>query len=236
MTNIQAELFKLQDKKYGDFQAGLIPTISRETVIGVRIPLIRKLAKEIIKENRHYLEKGQFSDELAKFLHKLPHKYYEENVLHMLILVELNDYELCLGEIENFLPYIDNWAVCDVPAPKAFKSHKADLLTHIKSWLKSDEPYTVRYAIGMLMRLYLDEDFKVEYLDWVAAVNSEKYYVNMMIAWYFTTALTKQWESSISILTENKLSDWTHNKTIQKARESLCFSKEQKEYLKSLRR
>lgn len=217
-------LFALQDLPYRDFQAKLIPTVDPKTVIGVRTPAMRKLAKEIFKE-------GGYED----FLQDLPHTYYDENNLHAFIIEQIKDYEECMQQTENFLPYIDNWATCDLFAPKVFAKHKTELLEKIKQWLASKETYTIRYGVEMLMSFYLDADFKPEYAEMVAAVKSEEYYVKMMIAWYFATALAKQYESIIPFLEQKRLEAWTHNKSIQKARESRRITAEQKEYLKTLK-
>lgn len=223
--DIQSRLFELADKKYADFQAKLTPTIARETFIGVRVPEVRKLAKEIYK-----------SGEYETFLRELPHKYYDENMLHGLILSEFKDYELCIIEVDKFLPYVDNWAVCDIMSPKCFKKNKERLLEKIKEWTKSDEVYTSRFGIEMLMSHYLDADFKEEYLEIPASVKLEDYYAKMMVAWFFATALTKQWDATIPYVEEGNLEPWTHNKTIQKARESLRIAPEKKEYLKTLKK
>mgnify|MGYP004509651227 FL=1 len=224
LTRLQQQLFVLQDEEYRDFHSKLMPNISKEDVIGIRVPVLRKFAKEFAK-----------SDEKEKFLKELPHRYYEENNLHMMLLVEMKDYDGCMQEMERFLPYINNWATCDFPAPKCFEKHKKDVLEHIKIWIKSSQTYTVRYAIGMLMRLFLEDDFSAEYPQMVAEVSSEEYYINMMIAWYFATALAKQWDAVIPYIEQRKLSPWVHRKTIQKAVESDRITSGQKEYLKSFR-
>ena len=224
LTRLQQELFVLQDEEYRDFHSKLMPNISKEDVIGIRVPVLRKFAKEFAK-----------SDEKEKFLKELPHQYYEENNLHMMLLVAMKDYDGCIQEMERFLPYINNWATCDFPAPKCFEKHKKDVLEHIKIWIKSSQTYTVRYAIGMLMRLFLEDDFSAEYPQMVAEVSSEEYYINMMIAWYFATALAKQWDAVIPYIEQRKLSPWVHRKTIQKAVESDRITPGQKEYLKSFR-
>lgn len=221
---IQAELFELQDEKYRDFHSKLIPDMEKENIIGIRTPVLRKYAKQFAK-----------TEDAATFLQDIPHTYYEENNLHMMLITSIKEYDKCLKEIEKFLPYIDNWATCDLPAPKCFAGHKEELLPHIKQWIHSGETYTIRYGIGMLMRLYLDEDFKPEYADLVAGVTSEEYYVNMMIAWYMATALAKQWDAIIPYVEEHRFSDWVHRKTIQKAVESYRITDEQKGYLRSLR-
>lgn len=221
---IQAELFELQDEKYRDFHSKLIPDMEKENIIGIRTPVLRKYAKQFAK-----------TEDAATFLQDIPHTYYEENNLHMMLITSIKEYDKCLKEIEKFLPCIDNWATCDLPAPKCFAGHKEELLPHIKQWIHSGETYTIRYGIGMLMRLYLDEDFKPEYADLVAGVTSEEYYVNMMIAWYMATALAKQWDAIIPYVEEHRFSDWVHRKTIQKAVESYRITDEQKGYLRSLR-
>lgn len=224
MEEIQKQLFELQDMAYRDFHSRLMPDIDKETVIGIRVPVLRKYAKSIA------------GTELAeKFIKELPHCYYEENNLHMMLITGIKDYDRCLTEIERFLPYIDNWATCDFPAPKCFENHKEDLLPVIKRWIASSETYTIRYGIGMLMRLYLDADFDPEYVKLVAEVESDEYYVNMMIAWYMATALAKQWDAVIPYIEEHRMSDWVHRKTIQKAVESYRITDEQKRYLKGYR-
>ena len=224
MEEIQKHLFELQDMAYRDFHSRLMPDIDKETVIGIRVPVLRKYAKSIA------------GTELAeKFIKELPHCYYEENNLHMMLITGIKDYARCLTEIERFLPYIDNWATCDFPAPKCFENHKEELLPVIKRWIASSETYTIRYGIGMLMRLYLDEDFDPEYVRLVVGVKSDEYYVNMMIAWYMATALAKQWDAVIPYIEDHCMSDWVHRKTIQKAVESYRITDEQKEYLKGYR-
>ena len=220
----QELLFQLQDKGYRDFQSKLIPTIPVETIIGVRIPTIRKLAKEYGKD-----------PESVEFLKQLPHTYYDENILHALLVAEIKDYEVCVKEVERFLPYVDNWAVCDIFSPKVFRKNRDRLIDKIKEWADSEHPYTCRFGMEMLMTHFLDEDFRVEYLEIPAAVHSEEYYVNMMIAWFYATALAKQWDATIPYLEERKLSPWVHRKTIQKAVESYRITDEQKVYLKTLR-
>ena len=224
MNELQTTLFGLQDLKYRDFHSRLMPGIDKDTIIGIRTPVLRKFAKEFAG-----------TTEAETFLQELPHQYYEENNLHMMLLAGIRDYEKCVCEVERFLPYINNWATCDSPAPKCFAKHKEELLPKIRTWMVSDHTYTIRYGIEMLMNLYLEEDFKPEYPKLAAAVQSEEYYVNMMIAWYFATALAKQWDAVIPYLEQRKLSPWVHRKTIQKAVESYRITDEQKIYLKSLR-
>ena len=223
-TSLQEKLFQLQDLKYRDFHSKLMPTVEKERVIGIRTPVLRTFAKQFAG-----------TEEAAAFLRDVPHVYYEENNLHMMIITVIADYEECLNEVKRFLPYIDNWATCDFPEPKCFRKHKEELFPEIRQWIASDETYTIRYGIGMLMRLYLDEDFSEEYLELVADVRSEEYYVNMMIAWYFATALAKQWETVIPYMESRRLPEWVHRKTIQKAVESYRVTREQKTYLRSLR-
>nr|WP_314502862.1 DNA alkylation repair protein [uncultured Lachnoanaerobaculum sp.] len=224
LDEIRDELFKMQDIGYRDFNSKLIPTVKKEDMIGVRTPQLRKYAKKLLKE-----------EGVEDFLHSLPHKYFDENQLHAFIISEIKDFKLCIDELINFLPYLDNWATCDQLSPKIFKKYRNDLLPHIYEWLKSDKTYTVRFGIGMLMEHFLDEDFKSEYPEMVAAVRSEEYYINMMTAWYFATALAKQYENILPFIEGNKLDTWTHNKTIQKAIESNRINAEQKNYLKGLK-
>ena len=221
---IRAQLFALQDKEYQVFYSRLMPTLPPETVIGVRVPLLRKLAKQLAD-----------TPEAEAFLQELPHFYCEENALHAFLLEPVRDYGTALAATERFLPYVDNWAVCDSFSPKVFAQHKPELLPAIRRWLGSDQVYTVRYGIGMLMRYYLDEQFKPEYPKKVAEVKSDEYYVNMMIAWYFATALAKQWDAAVPYIEQHRLSEWVHKKTIQKAVESYRITSEQKEYLKGYR-
>ena len=224
LTKLQKQLFELQDLKYRDFHSKLMPETDKETVIGIRTPVLRKFAKEFAG-----------TSEAEAFLRQLPHRYYEENNLHMMLITGIKDYEKCMEEIQRFLPCIDNWATCDYPAPKCFARHKDQVLEEAKRWISSGETYVIRYGIGMLMRLFLDEDFSSEYLEMAAAFQSQEYYVNMMIAWYFATALAKQWDATVPYIEQHKLSDWVHRKTVQKAVESYRITPEQKEYLKGFR-
>ena len=214
----------MQDKKYRDFQIKLIPDVKPETIIGVRTPDMRKLARELIK-----------LPEARQFFKELPHQYFEENNLHGFMIENLKDYDDCLNELEIFLPYVDNWATCDLMTPKVFKKNLDKLYLKIKGWLKSTKTYTVRFAIEMSMSFYLDGNFKPEMLEEVAAVHSNEYYINMMIAWYFATALAKQPEATLPYIKEKRLDKWVHNKTIQKAIESYRIDNKTKEYLKSLK-
>lgn len=225
LTSLQKQLFALQDTGYREFHSRLMPNIDREKIIGIRIPVLRKFAKTFMK-----------TEEAGVFIRELPHIYYEENNLHMMMITAIKDYDRCLAQVERFLPYIDNWATCDFPEPKCFARHKPELLTHIREWIASKDTYTVRYGIGMLMRLYLDEDYAPEYPAMVAEVVSEEYYVNMMSAWYFATALAKQWDSVIAYIEKRKLSSVVHRKAIQKAIESYRITPEQKDYLRTLKR
>ena len=224
MTEIQQRLFALQDAGYRDFHAALMPTVDKALVIGVRMPALRALAKEL---------KGTAL--AADFMAALPHKYYEENNLHAALIGHVRDFEPCLTALERFLPYVDNWATCDMMNPKALAKDKAALLERIQLWLQSSHTYTVRFGMEMLMNHFLEEDFREEYPALVASVRSEEYYVRMMQAWYFATALAKQYEAAVTYLEQRRLGAWVHNKTIQKARESFRVSQEQKEYLKSLK-
>lgn len=221
---IRARLFALQDEGYRAFHSRLMPTVPPETVIGVRVPALRRLAKRLAG-----------TPQAEAFLQELPHIYYEENNLHAFLLESIRDYDAALAATEKFLPYIDNWATCDSFCPKAFAKHKEELLPVLRRWMASDHPYTVRYGMEMLMRYYLDEDFRPEHLAWAAAVHSGEYYINMMRAWYFATALAKQPEAALPWLTARRLDVWTHNKTIQKAVESSRIPAETKAFLRTLR-
>lgn len=223
--DIRKELKKLQDKGYREMQVTIIPTVDAESIIGVRTPALRQLAKEISKR-----------EDISEFLSDLPHKFFEENQLHAFILSGMKDAESCIRLVDEFLPYVDNWATCDQMSPKVFKKHKQLLLKYVDQWIKSDHTYVKRFAIGMLMEHFLDEDFKTSYLTKVSKIRSEEYYVNMMIAWYFATALAKQYEDTLPFIEKQKLDKWTHNKSIQKAVESYRITPEQKEYLKTLKR
>lgn len=223
--NIQKRLFELSDEKNADFSAKLTPGIDREKFLGVRIPASRKLAKEIIKENEH-----------KDFLNSLPHKYYDENILHSILISEIKDYDECIKYVDEFLPYVDNWAVCDTMSPKAFKNKHERLMNDILRWVDSDQIYAIRFGLKMLMAHFLGNDFKKEYLEIPAKIKSDEYYINMMIAWFYATALAKQWESTIVYIENGVLDKWVHNKAIQKARESYRITAEQKEYLKSLKK
>ena len=222
--SLQDQLFALQDKAYADFQSKLLPTVSRETVIGVRTPDLRKMAKQICK-----------TPAAQEFLHSLPHRYFDENQLHAFILSEDKDFNTCIANLEQFLPYVDNWATCDQLSPKCFKKHTTELLPYIRKWMKSTHTYTKRFGMGMLMRYYLDGEFKPEFLEWVASIKSDEYYIRMMQAWFFATALAKQWDATLPYIEQHRLHPWMHNKTIQKAIESYRITDEQKALLRTFR-
>ena len=224
IEKIREELQLLQDTKYRDLQIRTIPTVKPETIIGVRTPELRKLAK-----------KYGASEEIGTFLGDLPHQYFEENQLHAFIVSGMKDYGECIQALNLFLPYVDNWATCDQMSPRVFRKHRPELQEEALKWIGSAEPYTVRFGIGMLMEHFLDEDFERKYPETVASVRSEEYYVNMMIAWYFATALAKQYEAVLPYIEQHRLDNWTHNKAIQKAVESYRITPEQKEYLKTLK-
>jgi len=217
-------LLAAQDIAYRDFQRKLIPNLDPETIIGVRTPQLRAMAKEMRKNG-----------EEKRFLEELPHDTFEENQIHAFLIEGIKDFDECLAAVHSFLPFVNNWATCDQLVPKALTKDKMRLLERIRKWLASDHPYTVRFGVNCLMRWYLDEDFKPAYLEWVALLRSEEYYVNMVIAWYFATALAKQYGASLRFIEQHRLAPWTHNKTIQKAVESLRITQEQKAYLKTLK-
>lgn len=224
MTALQEKLFELSDREYAAFQSKLTPTVEPDRFIGVRVPKLRELAREFSK-----------SPECDAFLASLPHEYYDENLLHSVLLEKIKDYARCVELVEGFLPYVDNWAVCDTIQPKVFSKHRDELLPKIKKWIASGETYTCRFGIDMLMTYYLDDAFTPEQPELVAEVRSGEYYVKMMAAWYFATALAKQWDAAIPYIENRRLDAWTHNKAIQKAIESYRITPEQKEYLRSLR-
>lgn len=224
MDVIVEKLQELADSGYRDFQAKLIPTVAKDTIIGVRTPAMRALAKEL---------KG--TELAASFLQELPHQYFDENQLHAFLINELKDYKQCLEELELFLPYVDNWATCDQLSPKVLKKQPDATLAAIKKWLGNDHDYTVRFGMEMLMSFYLDDLFKPEFLAWVAADKNEAYYVKMMVAWFFATALAKQYEATVPYFEQRLLPEWSHKKAIQKACESYRVTKEHKEYLRTLK-
>ena len=221
---IQARLFELRDEVYHDFQCKLMPNIDPETVIGVRVPLLRKYAKELSK-----------IPDIKEFLLDLPHRYYDENNLHGFIISLIKDYDSAVEEIERFLPYVNNWATCDLLSPKVFAKNTDRLYEKIKLWLFSEETYTVRFAIEMLMSFYLDDNFDIKYAEAVASVKPADYYVNMMIAWYFATALAKHYDEILPFISERRLDRWIHNKTISKACDSYRITDDRKAELKSHR-
>lgn len=221
MNDLLEVLLSARDPVYRDFQARLIPNIPKETIIGVRTPDLRRIAKEM--------------PGTETFLHQLPHRFFEENQVHAFLLERCRDYEETVTLVEEFLPYVDNWATCDQLSPKVFRKHREELLRHIPEWLHSEHPYTVRFGIGLLMRHYLDEAFTPELLSWAASVRREEYYVRMMVAWYFATALAKQYDEAVPYLTQHRLEPWVHNKTIQKAIESYRVTNDQKSYLRTLK-
>lgn len=221
---VQKQLMAMQDLKYRDFQCKLMPTVASDTVIGVRTPELRKFAKEFSKK-----------PDVDEFLKILPHKYYEENNLHGFLIETIKDYYRVITELDAFLPYVDNWATCDLMRPKIFQKHLEELLGKIKEWINDDHTYTIRFGIEMLMSFYLDEQFCPEFLELVSYVQSEEYYVNMMVAWYFATALAKQYDDTLPYIEQHRLSKWTHNKAIQKAVESYRISDGQKTYLRTLK-
>lgn len=219
--DIRQRLFALQDEKFRDFHSKLIPTVPPDSIIGVRTPELRKLAKEVGTE--------------PAFLSDLPHKYYDENQLHALIISGIKDFDECTARLEEFLPFVDNWATCDQMSVKIFKKHTQQLLPFVKKWLDSGHTYTVRYGVGCLMNYYLDSEFSPEYMEIVANIRSNEYYINMMIAWYFATALAKQYSEAMKYIDQHRLDDWTHRKAIQKAIESYRITDEQKKYLRTLK-
>ena len=221
---IRDRLFAMQDLKYRDFHSGLMPTIEKELVIGVRTPELRKLAKELSK-----------TDMAADFINILPHRYYEENNLHAFLICGIKDYDVLITRLNKFLPFVDNWATCDMMRPAVFAKNKERLLPEIRRWMQSEEPYTVRFGIEMLMLHFLEDDFDISYAQAVAAIRSDEYYVKMMVAWYFATALAFQYERILPFLENKALDPWTHNKAIQKAVESYRITDEKKIYLKTLK-
>ncbi|MBR4831903.1 MAG: DNA alkylation repair protein [Butyrivibrio sp.] len=224
IDEIREELHKHQDLKYRDLQIKILPSVKPDAIIGVRTPELRSYAKELAKR-----------DDIHEFLKDLPHKYFDEDQLHAFILSGMKDYEKCIAETEVFLPYVNNWATTDQMSPKVFKRHRTELLKHVNKWIKSKKTYTIRFGIGMLMEHFLDEDFDIKYPETVAKIRSDEYYVNMMIAWYFATALAKQYDAVRPFIENKKLDTWTHNKAIQKSVESYRITPEQKTYLKTLK-
>ena len=223
-SEITKELFSIRDEDYAEFMRKLIPTVEPDTVIGIRTPELKAYAKRLAKEKKS-----------EKFLKELPHKYFEENQLHAFLLSDMKDYEACAEAVGEFLPFVDNWATCDQLTPKVFAKHKEELLKLIDRWLKSGETYTVRFAVKMLMSHFLDDGFDLKYPKKVASIRSDEYYVQMMVAWYYATALAKQYDAVLPFIEKRCLDKWTHNKAIQKAAESYRVSDEHKEYLKTLK-
>ena len=224
LEEIRSRLFELQDNAYRDFQSRLIPTVDPSWIIGVRTPALRSFAKELAR-----------SEEIGTFLDDLPHRYFDEDQLHAFIISGIKDFGDTLDRVDRFLPYVNNWATCDQMSPKIFKKHRQELLPSIKKWIASEQVYTIRFGIGMLMEHFLDEDFDIAYPQMVAEIRSDEYYVRMMQAWYFATALAKRYDAVLPFLTTHQLEPWTHNKTIQKAVESYRITEEQKNHLKSLK-
>ena len=224
IDEMKAQLWQLQDLKYRDFHCRLMPNVPPERVIGIRTPQLRALARQF--EN---------SPDCAAFLAALPHDYYDENNLHGFIIERIKDFREALGAVDAFLPYVDNWATCDLMRPKAFKNHTRELLPEIRRWIASGETYTVRFGVEMLMTFYLDDEFLPEYLEMVAEIRSEEYYINMMTAWFFATALAKQYNAALPYIEQKRLDSWTHNKAIQKSVESYRITDEQKAFLKTLK-
>ncbi|MBQ8730818.1 MAG: DNA alkylation repair protein [Lachnospiraceae bacterium] len=222
--NIVQHLFEMQDIEYREFHSKLMPTVNKESIIGVRTPMLRKYAKEL-----------NWTKEAEDFLNTLPHTYYEENNLHAFLLESIKDYDKCIEAINAFLPHINNWATCDMMSPTVFKKHRDKLFEQIKIWIDADDVYTIRFAVKTLMSLYLDEYFDEIQLEMVASVTHEDYYVKMVVAWYFATALAKQYEATLPYIKDKRLELWTHNKAIQKAKESYRVSKEHKEELEQYR-
>lgn len=223
--DIKRILFALADENYRGFNATLIPTVDKSTIIGVRIPVLRKLANELHKSGYGF-----------EFIRQLPHDYFEENNLHAFIIEKITDFDKAVEELDKFLPYVNNWATCDSMNPKVFGKYPEKTKIQALKWIESDHVYTVRFGIGLLMRHFLEENFSGDVLETVASITSDEYYVNMMIAWFFATALAKQYDSTLPYITENKLSNWCHNKTIQKAVESYRITDEQKRMLKSYKK
>lgn len=221
-SSIQKTLVSMGEEEYREFSSSLMPTVEKSKVIGIRMPILRKYAKGL--------------ENYEDFLNELPHKYFEENNLHAFLIEREGDFDKCIKLIDTFLPYIDNWATCDSMKPKVLEKESGKLLKHIKKWIQSKDVYAVRYAINLLMCFYLDENFDEEYLLLVANIRSDAYYINMMRAWYFATALAKRYKETLTYIENNVLDIWTHNKTIQKAIESLRISEDQKQYLKTLKR
>ena len=228
MQEITEQLITMKDEVYKNFHGKLMPTINPDTILGVRVPLLRKFSNQ--------LSKSLSKEEIERFMNELPHRYYEENNIHAFLIEKINDYDECIAALDNFLPYVDNWATCDMMNPKIFKKNTHKLFDKIEEWMSSSHVYTIRFGIGMLMRFYLDDNFSTQYLDMVANIVSDEYYVNMMKAWFFATALAKQYEATLPYIQQNRLDIWSHNKAIQKAIESFRVPKEHKDELRSYKR
>ena len=224
MQEITTQLFVMQDNEYKEFHGRLMPTVNPDTILGIRVPILRKFSNQ--------LAKSLSKEKLLEFMNELPHKYYEENNIHAFLIEKIKDFDECIVALEKFLSFVDNWATCDMMNPKILKKNTQQLFCKIKEWITSPHVYTIRYGIGMLMRYFLDDNFKTEYLDMVAAVKSDEYYVNMMKAWFFATALAKQYEATLPYIKEKRLDNWSHNKAIQKSIESFRVPKEHKEELR----
>ncbi|MBQ8384159.1 MAG: DNA alkylation repair protein [Spirochaetaceae bacterium] len=227
MTDIQKRLYAMQDKEYRSFQSRLMPTVNPDKIIGVRVPQIRELARDVMKNEPELV---------ATFLQELPHQYYEEDNLHVFLVNRTKDFATCLMQVEAFLPHLDNWATCDSFRPEVFRQHRQQVLAKARGWMESGHCYTVRFGIGCMMSYFLDEDFSPEQLELVGGIPSEEYYVRMMQAWYFATALAKQYRPTLTYLSKNNLEVWTHNKAIQKAVESHRITTEQKALLRKMKR
>lgn len=225
IAEIRETLFSMKDSEYKELQAKILPALEPDAIIGVRTPQLRKYAKQLSKDST-----------ITRFLDDLPHKYFEEDQLHAFIISEIKDYTPCVCEVNRFLPHVNNWATCDQMVPKVFKKRDPDLMENIKIWLESTKTYAVRFGIKMLMDLYLDDEhFDISYAEAVASIKSEEYYINMMIAWYFATALAYRYDEILPFIEEHRLDDWTHNKAIQKSVESFRITGEQKDHLRSLK-
>lgn len=228
MQEITEQLITMKDEVYKNFHGKLMPTINPDSILGVRVPLLRKFSNQ--------LNKNLSKEEIERFMNELPHRYYEENNIHAFLIEKINDYDECIAALDNFLPFVDNWATCDMMNPKIFKKNTRKLFDKIEEWMSSSHVYTIRFGIGMLMRFYLDDNFSTQYLDMTANVVSDEYYVNMMKAWFFATALAKQYEATLPYIQHNRLDIWSHNKAIQKAIESFRVPKEHKDELRSYKR
>ena len=228
MQEITEQLITMKDEVYKNFHGKLMPTINPDSIFGVRVTLLRKFSNQ--------LNKNLSKEEIERFMKELPHRYYEENNIHAFLIEKINDYDECIAALDNFLPFVDNWATCDMMNPKIFKKNIQKLFDKIEEWMSSSHVYTIRFGIGMLMRFYLDDNFSTQYLDMVANIVSDEYYVNMMKAWFFATALAKQYEATLPYIQQSRLDIWSHNKAIQKAIESFRVPKEHKDELRSYKR